>query len=61
MRRFAAEHGLAMVRIFKDEARPGSTTVGRDGFEALIAGRHRVNVAREVIHMTATASLVHLA
>ena len=46
MRRFAAEHGLAMVRIFKDEARPGSTTVGRDGFEALVAGRHRVNVAR---------------
>ena len=37
MRRFAAEHRLTMVRIFKDEARPGSTTVGREGFEALIA------------------------
>ena len=39
MRWRAAEHGLAMVRMFNDEARPGSTTVGRDGFEALRGSR----------------------
>ena len=50
MRRFAAEHGLAMVRIFKDEARPGSTTVGREGFEALIAAtRHPMREASALL------------
>ena len=50
MRRFAAEHGLAVVRIFKDEARPGSTTVGREGFEALIAAtRHPMREATAVL------------
>jgi hypothetical protein len=50
MRRFAAEHSLAIARIFKDEARPGSTTVGRDGFEALMAAtRHPGSEASAVL------------
>ena len=50
MRRFAAEHRLAMVRMFKDEARPGSTTVGREGFEALIAAtRHPMREASALL------------
>lgn len=41
LRSYAAEHDLVLVRIFKDEARQGSTTVGRDQFEALLAASRR--------------------
>lgn len=37
---FADEHRLVIVQNFADRARPGSTTVGRDGFEAMIAYMH---------------------
>ncbi|MEJ2735741.1 MAG: recombinase family protein [Anaerolineae bacterium] len=33
---YCQQHHLALVRIFADEARPGSTIVGRDGFDDLI-------------------------
>ena len=50
MRRFVAEHGLTMVHMFKDEARPGSTTVGHEGFEALIAStRHPMREATALL------------
>jgi len=34
---FAAEHQLQIAIAFEDRARPGSTTVNRDGFEAMMA------------------------
>jgi hypothetical protein len=33
---YCQQHHLVLVRIFADEARPGSTIVGRDGFDDLI-------------------------
>lgn len=36
VRRWCAEHGLILVHIFKDEARLGSNSVGRDGFQAMM-------------------------
>jgi site-specific DNA recombinase len=33
---YCQQHHLVLVRIFADEARPGSTVVGRDGFDDLI-------------------------
>ena len=33
---WAAANGLLLTHIFTDQARPGSSTVGRDGFQAMI-------------------------
>jgi hypothetical protein len=33
---YCREHNLVLVHVFIDEARPGSTTVGRDGLEDLL-------------------------
>jgi site-specific DNA recombinase len=33
---YCHEHNLVLVHVFIDEARPGSTTVGRDGLEDLL-------------------------
>ncbi len=36
IRAWCEARGLALTRIFRDEARPGSSTVGREGFLAMI-------------------------
>ena len=33
--RYCDEHHLVLVQVFADEARPGTTTVGREGLEDL--------------------------
>jgi hypothetical protein len=33
---YCQQHHLGLVRVFADEARSGSTIVGRDGFDELI-------------------------
>ena len=33
---YCQQHHLVLVRVFADVARPGSTTVGRDGFDDLM-------------------------
>jgi len=35
-RQWCSEQGLVLTQIFRDEARPGSSTVGRDGFQAMM-------------------------
>lgn len=37
VRAWCADHHYTLTRIFKDEARPGSSTIGRDGFQEMIA------------------------
>jgi len=34
---YCQRHGLVLVREFADEATPGSSVIGRDGFQAMIA------------------------
>jgi DNA invertase Pin-like site-specific DNA recombinase len=41
IRDYCEAHGLILVHIFVDEARKGSTTVGRDGFLAMLDAAHQ--------------------
>lgn len=36
VRRWCAERGFVLVRIFRDEARPGSSAIGREGFQRMM-------------------------
>src|SRR3990172_5043384 len=37
VREFCAAEGLILVRIFKDESRPGSSAIGREAFQDMLA------------------------
>lgn len=50
IRAFCLEQSLILTQVFRDVARPGSSTVGRDGFQAMMAHfRHGATEAGLVV------------